>query len=268
MVTHSIPAADVHLTIHEAGEGFPLVLLHGMWCDHHVFDTVVDGLPSGYRTICPDLRGHGSSGVPAQAWTVADLARDLLQILDALAIDAAVVVGHSLGGMAALQMALDAPSRLRGLVLLSTSAEAEKPERRSQLSLLSMTINMGGMNRWLARRVAKAFFSPAFARQSPATIRAWRAHLRAMPKRALLQALEAVRDRPAVMDRLGTLEMPTLVMGTQGDPIAVPAHAATMARRLGNARRIMLPGGGHALPAEHPKELIQALRQFMNDHVR
>ncbi len=268
MATHSIPAADVHLMVHEQGAGVPLVLLPGMWCDHHDFDAVVYGMSKDYRTIGVDLRGHGGSGIPAKSWTVEDLAHDLLQILDFLGIDAAVVVGHSLGGMAALQMALMAPSRLRGLVLLSTSAEAEKPERRSQLSLMSMTINMGGMNRWLARRVARAFFSSSFARRSPAPIKAWRRRLRAMPKRALLQALEAVRDRPSVVDRLGTLGMPALVMGTREDPVAEPAQAETMARRIEHARLLMLPGGGHALPMEHSRDLVQALHQFMNDQVR
>ncbi len=268
MATHSIPAADVHLKVHEQGTGFPLVLLPGMWCDHHDFDTVAHGMAGNYRTVGVDLRGHGGSGVPPQSWTVTDLARDMVRILDFLNIEAAVVVGHSLGGMAALQMALMAPSRLRGLVLLSTSAEAEKPERRAQLSLMSMTINMGGMNRWLARRVASAFFSPSFARRSPAPIRAWRRRLRAMPKRALLQALEAVRDRPSVVDRLGALQMPALVMGTREDPVAEPAQAETLARRIDHARLLMLPGGGHALPMEHSGELVQALHQFMNDQVR
>ena len=268
MATHSIPAADVHLTIHDQGAGLPLLLLHGMWCDHHDFDAVVDDLSGEYRTIGPDLRGHGGSGVPARSWTVNDLAGDMLQVLDFLGIDAAVAVGHSLGGMAALQMALTAPSRLRGLVLLSTSAEAEKPERRSQLSLMSMTINMGGMNRWLAGRVARAFFSPAFVRRSPGRVRAWREGLRAMPKRALLQALEAVRDRPSIVDRLDTLGMPALVMGLREDPIADPAQAERMARRLGPARLLMLPGGGHALPMEHPETLTRALHQFLSDSVR
>ena len=267
MVTHWIPAADIQMKVHEQGAGAPLLLLHGMWCDHHVFDAVVEGLTDGYRTVCPDLRGHGGSGIPPRSWTVTDLARDLFQILDALAIDAAVVVGHSLGGMAALQMALMAPSRLRGLVLVSTSAEAEKPERRSQLSLMSMTLNMGGMNRWLAHRVARTFFSPAFARRSPALVRGWCRHLRATPKRALIQALAAVRDRPAVTDRLDTLEMPALVMGTREDPVADPAHAAFLARKLPDASLLLLPGDGHALPVEHPAALTQALRQFMNDHI-
>ena len=263
MTIHLIRSGDIDLHTHDRGAGFPILLLHGMWCDHHVYDDVVDGLADAYRIICPDLRGHGRSGAPAQSWNVRDLARDLFIVLDALAIRAAVVVGHSLGGMAALHMALDDPARLRGLVLLSTSAEAEKPERRSQLSLMAMTLNMWGMNRWMTTRAAKAFFSPAFVRRSPGKVKAWREHLQSMDKRALLQALAAVRDRPSVLAQLDTLEMPALVMGTREDPIADPAHAAIMARRLRNAQRLMLPGGGHALPVEHPQALIQALRQFV-----
>ncbi len=267
MATHLIDSSDVKLSVHERGAGLPILFLHGMWCNHHAFDDVVAGLAGGYRTVCPDLRGHGVSSVPSQAWSVKDLAIDQRRILDALAIEKTVVVGHSLGGMAALHMALHDPSRLGGLVLLSTSAAAEKPERRSQLSLMSMTINMGGMNRWLAGRVAHAFFSPAFARRSRGQVRAWRAQLRAMPKPALLQALAAVRDRPSVWDRLDAIATPTLVMGTRDDSIADPAHAADMARRLANAQLIMLPGSGHALPMEHPQELIKALGRFINEHI-
>ncbi len=239
-------------------------MAHGMWCDHHSFDDVVAGLAGAYRIVCPDLRGHGRSETPAQAWTVVDLAHDLARILDTLEIDAAVVVGHSLGGMAALQMALRYPDRLRGLVLLSTSAEAEKPERRSQLGLLSWTIDLWGMSNWLAGRVARGFFSSAYARRFPAKVKAWRKGVLAMDKAALLQALEAVQNRPSVWDRLQDIAMPALVMGTREDPIADPARTMAMARRLPHAELVMLPGSGHALPMEHPREVNQALQIFLD----
>ena len=263
MASHMIQSDGIRLFARERGAGHPILMAHGMWSDHHAFDDVVAGLAGAYRTVCPDLRGHGRSETPAQAWTVVDLAHDWARILDALAIDAAVVVGHSMGGMAALQFALRYPDRLHALVLLSTSAETEKPERRTQLGLLSWTINMWGMNNWLAGRVASGFFSAAFARRFPAKVKAWRKGVLAMNKRALLQALEAVQDRPSVWDRLGDITMPALVMGTREDPIADPARTMAMARRLPNAQLVMLPGGGHALPMEHPRELTQALRQFL-----
>lgn len=261
MASHLIQSDGIRFYAYERGAGFPILMVHGMWCDHQAFDDVVTGLGGGYRTVCPDLRGHGRSETPARDWTVVDLAHDLARTLDTLEIDAAVVAGHSLGGMAALQMALRYPDRLRGLVLLSTSAEAEKPERRSQLGLLALTINMWGMNNWLAGRVANGFFSAAFARRFPAKVKAWRKDVLAMDKRALLQALEAVQDRPSVWDRLEDIAMPALVMGTREDPIADPARTAAMARRLRKAELVMLPGGGHALPMEHPRELTQALRR-------
>ncbi len=83
-----------------------------------------------------------------------------------------------------------------------------------------------------------------------------------MDKRALLQALEAVRNRPSVWDQLKTITLPALVMSTLKDPIADPARSAALADRLCHAKIVMLPGGGHALPMERPRELTQALRQF------
>lgn len=263
MTSHSIQSDGIRLYARGQGAGCPILMAHGMWCDHHTFDDVVAGLAGDYFTVCPDFRGHGRSETPARAWSVVDLAHDLVNILNALEIGTAVVVGHSLGGMAALQLALRYPECVRGLVLLSTSAEAEKTERRSQLNLLSLTINMWGMNNWLAGRIAKGFFSPTYARRFPAKVEAWRKGLLAMDKRALLQALEAVQNRPSVWDQLKSITIPALVMGTREDPIADPARTAALAARLCNATRVMLPGGGHALPMEHPRELTRALRQFL-----
>jgi 3-oxoadipate enol-lactonase len=267
MATHSIQSDDVQLGVHDQGDGFPILMVHGMWCDHHAFDDVAEALAGGYRIVRPDLRAHGSSALPTRTWSVLDLARDLRRILDALMLEAAVVVGHSLGGMAALHMALRYPERLRGLVLLSTSAAAESPERRTQLSLLSLSIKMGGMNRWLARKAAGAFFSPVYARRAPNQVRVWCRKVRAMKKRALLQAIEAVRTRPSLVEQLDAIATPTLVIGSRDDPVADPAHLADMARRLKNGRLQMLPGGGHALPMEHPQALDRALRQLLDDHI-
>ena len=263
VVSHMIESDGIRLHARERGAGCPIMMTHGMWSDGHAFDDVVAGLAGAYRIVCPDLRGHGRSATPARAWTVGDLARDLTRILDALEIETAVVVGHSLGGMAALQLALRYPDRLRGLVLLSTSAEAEKPERRSQLGLLSLTINMWGMSNWLAGRITNGYFSAAYARRCPDKVKAWRKGLLSMEKRALLQALEAVQNRPSVWDRLQDIAAPALVMGTREDPIADPARSTALARQLRNAQLVMLPGGGHALPMEHPQELSRALHDFL-----
>ena len=265
MARHTIRRNGIELFARDRGEGLPLLLAHGMWCDHRIFDRMIGELGPSFRTIALDLRGHGRSRPASRPWSVLDLADDLRKVLDVLAIERAVVVGHSLGGMAALHMALACPQRLKALVLLSTSADAETSERRTQLKTLAMTVRAVGPSRWLVRKAASIFFSSDYARRSPESIQRWCTAVRSMGKRALYQAVEAVRTRPSVMDRLDTIQTPALVFCNSGDPICDPDRSRAMAARLANGTARILPGGGHALPMEHPKTTARAIRDFVND---
>lgn len=263
MRTHTIHSDGSRLFARDQGDGPSLLMAHGMWCDHRAYDDVVDELGPSFRTIRIDLRAHGRSDAPYRSWGVADLALDMRNTLDALSIDKAVVVGHSLGGMAALHLALEVPGRLHGLVLAGTSADAETPERRSQLRTLAMTLRMTGPSHWLIRKAAALFFSAEFARRAPDEIDRWCTTVRSMRRRGLLQALEAVRTRPGLMDRLGTIPTPALVLCNAEDPVCDPARSEAMAARLHNGAHRMLPGRGHALPMEHPTAVADAVRQVL-----
>ena len=166
--------------------------------------------------------------------------------------------------MAALHMALDCPERLGGLVLLSTSAEAETPERRSQLETLALTLRVAGPSRWLVRSAADLYFSRDYAHRAPEQIDRWCTTVRSMPKRGLLQALQAIRTRPSVLDRLNTIQTPALVMCSTADPICEPGRSEAIAARMINATHQSLPGGGHALPMEQPEALGEAVRRFLS----
>ena len=103
------------------GDGPAVLLLHGFSNDRHVWRDVVSELPAGYRTVAPDLRGHGDSG-----WSIAGdyrpaaIARDLPVLLDALGLERVSVVGHSLGGNVATLFAAEVPARVEALVLVDT----------------------------------------------------------------------------------------------------------------------------------------------------
>jgi 3-oxoadipate enol-lactonase len=99
------------------GRGTPLVFLHGCGCDSTDWEQVVTHLPPSQRTIRMDFRGHGQSSVPATAFSIADLADDVLALADHLRIPRFVLVGHSLGGMVALELA-GRSGRATALVLL------------------------------------------------------------------------------------------------------------------------------------------------------
>jgi 3-oxoadipate enol-lactonase len=110
----------VRLHVVDEGEGAPVLLIHGHTLDLRIWDRVAEELvAAGRRTIRYDLRGHGRSDRPARGYHVADHAADAAAVLDAAAVARAPVVGYSIGGGIALEMALTMPARVSSLVLLS-----------------------------------------------------------------------------------------------------------------------------------------------------
>ncbi len=102
----------------DSGElGYPFIFLHGTGCDASDWTSVIEKLPSEQHYIALDFRGHGRSAVPTQSFTLADLAEDVLYLINHLGLQKAVIVGHSLGGMVAMEVARRS-SRIAGLVLL------------------------------------------------------------------------------------------------------------------------------------------------------
>jgi pimeloyl-ACP methyl ester carboxylesterase len=117
-----------------AAAGTPLVLLHGTGCDSEDWLGVLDCLPPEQRVVTIDFRGHGRSGVPARAFTIDDLASDVLDVLSRLSISRAVLAGHSLGGMVALAVARRSPAAaslvlLEGWTSLAAASQAFGPGR-------------------------------------------------------------------------------------------------------------------------------------------
>ena len=103
--------------VDSGGDGFPLLFLHGTGCDSTDWTGVHRNLSRRLRLISPDFRGHGQSDVPAAPFTIGDLAGDVLYLLNDLDLRSALLVGHSLGGMVAMEVARRS-SRVSGLVLL------------------------------------------------------------------------------------------------------------------------------------------------------
>jgi pimeloyl-ACP methyl ester carboxylesterase len=118
--------SGVRLHYHEQGPaGGPVVLLlHGFTDSSHSFSRVMPLLPATLRVIAPDQRGHGRSDRPAAGYAVDDFARDALQLMDALNVKSATVVGHSMGSFVARRLAELAPSRVKSLALVGSGPHA------------------------------------------------------------------------------------------------------------------------------------------------
>ncbi len=256
-LTHTIDTAVGPLHVVEVGSGPAILLRHGIFYDHTLWDAVVPTLAEHHRVVLIDAPGHGRSGdVPGYR-----LEHDVEatgQVLDALGIPSAVVVGHSWGGMTGVRFALTHPERVEALVLVDvplTGPRGLRLTRRLQKWLLGAL----GPSRFYASNVATAMYS----QRDPARYRALREGLvhqfAGADRHSLARAIDAVLIHPGdISAELGRLSMPVVVIAGDEDYVLTPEVRALLARDLPDAPVLTAPGR-HVLPEEDPAAVLDAI---------
>ena len=258
-----------------AGSGPPVVLIHGMLNSSSHWRSVALNLAREHTVIAPDLIGHGDSAAPRGDYSLGAHASSIRDLLAAMGIDRASIVGHSLGGGVAIQLFYQFPQRTERLVLISSGGlgHAVSPVLRTAAlpgisALLSLTIHprlLGALmdtgRRLHQRDVRLGVYMQALAR-------ALRPLENAEARQAFLQTLRAVIDvhgqRVSATDRLYLLEsMPTLIVwGERYNTIPLQhgrrAHAA-----IPHSHFQTLPRAAHFPHLEDPDGLSEVLREFI-----
>jgi 3-oxoadipate enol-lactonase len=247
------------LFVHQAGDGPPLLLIHGLMVAGAMYQPVVPALATHYHVIVPDLRGHGRSGALPGPYSVAQLARDLVQLLDALQIDAAHVLGCSQGGAIAQQFAHEYPGRVRGLVLACTFAYNLLSRReRVEGMLAPWMVRILGVRRLGRLAIARG----GGRRMSPETA-AWLEGIMAANQTARMvpavKAMTAFDSRPW----LHQIACPTLVIAGAEDQAVPLAHARMLAQAIPEAQLRIVEGAGHFLLYTDPEEVVHTIEAFL-----
>lgn len=259
------------LHVERAGDGPPLVLLHGFTGATTTWTPLLPRLAGEHTTIAIDLPGHGRSSAPANPdrYALTRVAGDLLRVLDALGIDRVALLGYSMGGRAALRAALRAPDRVAALVLESTSPGipdlARRAERRAADRALADEIVRDGVPAFVSRWEALLLWAsqhalPASARER---LRAQREANDAAGLANSLRGAGAGEDEP-VLAKLGGFASPVLLVAGALDSVYVAA-GSEMARAFPNARLAVVPDAGHAVHLERPDELTAAVLEFLRE---
>ena len=247
----------------------PAVLLAGsyLW-DHAQWAPQILALSQHYRVIAPDLWGHGQSGpLPDGITTLDDIARQQLALLDHLDIDRVTLVGLSVGGMWGVRLALSAPQRINGLVLMDTWLGSEpQPTRDYYFSLLKQIEDAGEITPPLLDIVVPIFFRPGIDRQS-ALYQGFHASLAALPADRLRESIGPMGritfGRDDLLPRLSELNARTtlVVCGDQDIP-RPPAEAKEMATLIG-CPYVPVPEAGHISNLENPAFVTEVLLAFL-----
>jgi 3-oxoadipate enol-lactonase len=241
-----------------AGAGEPLVLLHGLGASSADWEYQVPELAQHFQVIVPDFRGHGASD-RAGDYRVERFARDTWLLLDRLRVRAPILVGHSMGGAVAMQMALDRPGTVPSLVLANTlpSFLTDTAGKRAMLWLRLLLMGLLG-----PRRMSEILTRRLYPHPHQAKLRAKIARRNARNDRSVYLATIRALTRWSVRDRLGELTLPVLLVASEQDYFEGPEVLRFLAA-LPDARLREFAGARHGLPLEQPEQFNRAVLEFL-----
>ena len=268
--TWRLPAHDGgEIFVVEAGSGPPILLSHGVTLSVRTWAVQMATLPAaGFRVIAFDHRGHGESTVGTAGHGIEQLAHDVRSVLEGLDLHDVVIVGHSMGGIAAQSFCIHHPdiarARVAGIVLLSSLARSPLGVNPRVARLVSQAVNRlpDGAAALRARDLGLIVSRIGFGRDpQPAHVEAARQMMLATTKATRRDAVAALFGLD-LTPRLGEIDRPTLVIGGTADVIAPVAESRRMARAIPGARLSEIEGGGHMLMLERAEVIDRLIVDF------
>ena len=242
-------------------EGAPAVMLsHSHFSDHRMWRPQIDALAERYRVIAYDTRGHGGSGVPKGPYSLDNLAGDALELMDTLGLDEVHFVGLSMGGMIGMTLALQAPERVRSLLLCDTAAEMPAGIWDDRIAIARAK----GIAPLLEPTMAR-WFTPEFHASSPETIAWIRGIASGTATDGYIACAEAIKAMRLV-PRLGDIRAPTRVIVGAQDPATPVAAADVLAQGISGADLVVVDGAAHLANLEQPAAFTEAMLAFLDAH--
>ena len=258
----TIERDDIRIHAEVTGSGPAVVLGHSFLCSGAMWAPQIGPLAEHHTVVNVDLRGHGRSGAVARPFTLYDLVEDVTAVLDALRIDRAVWAGLSIGGMVALRAALVVPERVSRLILLDTSAREETVRGRLVHRMLLAAAWVAG-----TRGAMPGIVPQLFCRQTrttrPDLIREWRDRIASVPFASIRYTLAALHARDRIVERLGEIDVPALVVVGAEDVATPPVCSRQIAAGLPNGTYMEIENAGHLAGLEQPEAVNSAILSFL-----
>lgn len=243
---------------HHGSGAETLLLLHPVGLDRHAWDDVASRLAAHHRVVAPSLRGHGTSPAEPGPWTMQDLAADVHRLLNGGDYGPVHVIGMSMGGMVAQQLALDHPDDVASLVLIATAAGFDA-DTRATLRTRGRQALDGGMATVVDETLARWVTTHD---RSDAVLGYLRRRLLDDDPRAWAHSWQAIADFD-IRQRLGEIDRPALVLGGTADASITPAVSAALAAALPAATLQIVTDAAHLAPLERPAQYATLITEFV-----
>ena len=254
---------DVKIYYEVAGQGPPLLLINGIGANTRQWEPLVQLLKDSYQVIFYDMRCAGKSDKPKEPITIPRLAEEAVALAKHLNHDKIDLLGYSMGGLVAQEVALSYPKIVRKLVLLGTVPSLKRPyppsnhsremlhAKKFSTDFLQKTFYLLLGRKYRDRVTVEEYIKTALENKNP------------QPAEAYWNQLQALESYDLV-DKVCNIQVPTLVAMGERDKAIPPENSEWLAQRIPNAILRTFKGVGHIIPLEGPEELAVCLKDFLN----
>ncbi len=242
-----------------------LVLLHAFPLSGAMWNAQIERFGNCFHVLAPDARGFGDTSPFSNPPSVSQLARDLSGLLDYLKIERAIIGGCSMGGYVALEFARQFPDRMRALILCDTRADADSPSAKATRDeMIAFALQHDGLA--VANRMLPKLLSDQTRVEHPEVAEQVRDMVRSLSGENAAHMIAALRDRSGSTPVLGSIRVPTLVIGGEDDAISPPDVMAQMAAQIENAKHVVVASVGHLSSLEQPREWNREVEQWLSEN--
>lgn len=259
----SIRINDINLAYTDVGTGPPIVLIHGYPFNRSLWTEQTESLNSKYRVVAPDLRGFGESDSSEGTATMARMAEDVAALMDALAIEQAVIGGLSMGGYVALAFARMFPARVKALVLADTRAQADTEEgkqTRHQQAEKALSEGMAG----IADAMLPKLLTPDTVSKRPELVKRVRDMMLKTKPGGAAAALLGMAERDDQTEFISSIRVPALILVGREDAITPVADSEKMQSQIEGSRLVVIENAGHVSNLEQTEQFNDALLGFLS----
>jgi 3-oxoadipate enol-lactonase len=259
-----VAVQGIHLYYEVHGSGYPLVLIRGLGSNADHWYCQVPAFSSHYSVVVFDNRGIGRSDMPDSPFTISTMADDTVGLMDALGICKAHILGISMGGMIAQDIALMHPERVNGLILACTHCGGDHAVPPAPDIVKDLTESIFAGTPEAVQRGVRCLFSDRTVQRTPDVVQCYREISKRFPPaaRVLTYQLKAIQGHDTWEDLIH-VRNPTLVLVGSEDVLIPPENSRILAERIPGARLQVIEKGGHQFLIEEPDAFNRAVLDFL-----
>src|SRR5919112_421736 len=258
-----VHVGDIDIAYKIFGKGDPILLINGYSHSMDNWDpTLLERLASNHTVIIFNNRGIGNTTSGENRFSIAQFANDTAGLLDVLEIKQADILGYSMGGFIAQELALTHPDRVGKLIIYASICGGNESILSSQV--INILSNGSGTAMERIERFLPLFFPEKWRNENPNYLERIPKTIETIPNKTLDQHTEAIFNWTGTCSKLKNITQPTLVIVGTDDVVTVPANSLLITERIPGAWLVQIKGGGHGLMYQYPEQFNKVLQTFLS----